>query len=96
MAKKKQSLDAKLGSWTDQANLTRTQPSITDPGADPGAAAPPAEVKREEYSMERSLMERIADAAARHDMTQNELVGYLLTWSLDQLDTGAHTIASEE
>ncbi len=25
MAKKKQALDAKLGSWTDQAGLSRTQ-----------------------------------------------------------------------
>ena len=91
MAQKKQALDTKLGSWTDQANLTRTPP----PTADPRLTAQPAATGREAYRMERSLIDRIADTAEHYGMTRNELVGYLLTWSLDQLDTGAHTIPPE-
>ncbi|MDH3600453.1 MAG: hypothetical protein OEU26_12530 [Candidatus Tectomicrobia bacterium] len=91
MAQKKQALDTKLGSWTDQANLTRTPTS----GAEPRPTTPPAKAKREAYPVERSLMERLADTAEHYGMTRHELLGYLLTWSLDQLDTGAHTIPPE-
>ena len=78
MAKKTSKLDAKLGSWTDQVNLSR-------------AVTP--EPARESYEMQRSLMDRVADAAKQNDQTEQELIGYLLTWALDQVESGQHKIA---
>ncbi|MGQ4810249.1 hypothetical protein NKDENANG_03700 [Candidatus Entotheonellaceae bacterium PAL068K] len=91
MAKKKQALDSRLGSWTDQARLTRTQPLAPEPAP----LQQPAMARRQEYRVARSLMDRIAETAKTHSMTRNELVGYLLTWSLDQIDAGAHDLPSE-
>ena len=77
MAKKKD-LDAKLGSWADQASLSRSE-----------TAAMP---HRETHLLELSLMERIGRLSAQHDVTPQQLIGYLLTWSLDQVETGAHML----
>ncbi|MGB1251571.1 MAG: hypothetical protein ACPG8W_13220 [Candidatus Promineifilaceae bacterium] len=76
MAKKTNKLDAKLGSWADQANLSRISPTS----------------KRETYSIERSLIERISHVSAENNLTPKQLVGQLLTWSLDQVETGKHTL----
>lgn len=84
MAKKLQTLENKLGSWTEQASLTRNEPTTDD-----GDPAPPM---RATYPVARSLMVRIADTAARHGMSQHELVGYLLTWALDQVESEAHRL----
>ena len=92
MATKKQAFEAKLGSWTDQASLTRThQPSASAPDADaePLAASP---ASRESYEVTHSLIDRIASTADAHGITRNEVVGHLLTWALDQLDAGHHTL----
>ena len=88
MANKKQALDGKLGSWTDQAGLTRN----AQPAPDPAPKTPPGQATRETYVVARSLIDRITETATTHDMTQNELVGYLLTWALDQVETGQHAI----
>lgn len=81
MAKKRQTMEQKLGRWTDQANLTRES-----------TAAPQSEANREEYAVARSLMTRLTEVAAAHHMGQNELIGYLLSWSLDEVERGAHRI----
>lgn len=88
--KKKRSLESKLGSWKDQASLSRTAPQSAIPQTEkPASASKPASpATRENYLVSRSLIERLADAAQKHNMKQNEVVGYLLTWSLDQLDAG--------
>lgn len=91
MAKKLQSLENKLGSWTDQAALTRTAPQpVTEPTAvaAPPTAEPVANM-RQTYPVARSLLDRIAITAAQHGLRENEVVGYLLTWALDQVDQGA-------
>lgn len=88
MANKKQDLEVKLGSWTDQASLTRNP----QPVPESAPKAPPGRATRETYVVTRSLMDRIADTATKYGMTQNELVGYLLTWALDQVDAGLHDI----
>ena len=77
MAKKK-GLDAKLGSWADQASFSR---SHSNP-------AP----QRETHLLERSLIERIGLLASAHNVTPQQLIGHLLTWSLDQVESGKHTI----
>ncbi len=88
MAKKQQSMENKLGSWAEQANLTRSQSTVEK--KTPTAAANPQ--ARQTYPVARSLLERIDKVATAHAMTQNELVGYLLTWSLDQVESGNHQI----
>lgn len=77
MAKKKD-LDAKLGSWADQASLSRSQ-----------ASAMP---HRETHLLELSLMERIGRLSTQHSVTPQQLIGHLLTWSLDQVETGNHSL----
>jgi hypothetical protein len=87
MARRKKNLVSKLGSWTEQANLSRTAPLPATTEAPVGAEAA-SQAKREEYLVSRSLIERIADTAKKHGMQQNQVVGYLLTWALDQVDAG--------
>ena len=83
MATKKQALDAKLGNWTDQASLTRTH----QPAGDAASS-----VTRETYEVTHSLIDRIANTADVYGMTRNEVIGHLLTWALDQVDAGHHTL----
>ncbi len=87
MAKKK-NLDAKLGSWADQATLSRSQKSA---GSQP-AATP----HRETHLLERSLIERIGLLAGQHNVTPQQLIGHLLTWSLDQVETGNYKLKLSE
>jgi len=87
MAKKLQNLESKLGSWTDQASLTRTQPVTPSPTGPP--ITPPA---RSSYPVARSLLDRIAVVAEQQGLSQNEVVGHLLTWALDQVENGAYQL----
>ena len=89
MAKKLKTLENKLGSWTDQAALTRVQ--AEEPTLPPPEPAPPS---RTTYPVARSLLDRIAAVAAQHGLSQQEVVGHLLTWALDQVETGAYRLAS--
>ncbi len=87
MARRKKNMASKLGSWTEQANLSRTAPQAVTTGA-PATSRTASQPKREEYLVSRSLIERIADTAKKHQMQQNQVIGYLLTWALDQVDAG--------
>lgn len=87
MAKKLQNLESKLGSWTDQANLTRTQTVAAAP-----STAPSPTSSRASYPVARSLLDRIAAVAAQQGLSQNEVVGHLLTWALDQVENGAYQL----
>lgn len=91
MARKKKSLGSKLGSWTDQATYTD---AIKEPTKAPSARAKKAKATSENYLVSYSLIDRLADAAQQHGMQQNEVMGYLLTWALDQLDAGKVTLPS--
>ncbi|MEM7537137.1 MAG: hypothetical protein AAF639_33495 [Chloroflexota bacterium] len=82
MAKKQKSFESKLGSWKDQASLTRSQ--STDESDTKSA-------NRTEYVVARSLMTRITEAAQKNGMSESEVVGHLLTWALDQVDAGVHS-----
>lgn len=86
MATKKQQLDAKLGSWTDQASLTRTQPEeiIAGVAPQPEESAP----VRAAYTVDRGLLDRIDEAAQKGALNRSQVVGHLLTWALDQMDAG--------
>lgn len=79
MSGKQQSLENKLGSWTDQANFTRAaQESAVDA----------TKVKRKRYNVNRSLMDRVAILAEAHEMSEQAVIGRLLTWALDQAENG--------
>ena len=90
MATKKQQLDAKLGSWTDQANLTRAQ--TEPPLAETSPSSGPATPVRTAYPVERGLVDRIHEAAERSALSRNQVVGHLLTWALDQVESGAYQL----
>ncbi len=92
MATKKQVLESRLGSWTDQAHLTRAYQPDADTSSPDTDTAP---ANRESYAVQRSLIDRIADTAQAHGMTHHEVIGYLLTWALDQVDAGYHTLPVE-
>lgn len=93
MAKKLQNLENKLGSWTDQATLTRTQPAATAPTPVAAPDTAPATPGRASYPVARSLLDRIATVAEQQGMSQNEVVGHLLTWALDQVESGAYQLS---
>lgn len=104
MATKKEQLEAKLGSWTDQASLTRGHAAAPAPetaqtaaqssvqSAAQGAATPIPDSPpvRSVYTTERGLLDRINALAAANGLSQNEAIGHLLTWALDQADSGAY------
>lgn len=90
MATKKEQLDAKLGSWTDQASLTRHQPAESAALPQPAEENPPV---RATYSTERGLLDRVNEFAAENSLSQNEVIGRLLTWALDQADAGTYRVA---
>lgn len=92
MAKKLQNLESKLGSWTEQANLTRTQPTSSTLITTDAPTAPPPPPNRASYPVARSLLDRIAAVAEQQGISQNEVVGHLLTWALDQVESGAYQL----
>ena len=103
MTKKQKNLESKLGSWADQANLSRNQspsseaksPASSAPArkaAAPTTNTPTTNTTRATYPVAHSLMDRITNTADTHDMSPNEVVGHLLTWALDQVDAGTHQL----
>ncbi len=101
MATKKQQLDAKLGSWTDQASLTRGHAAPSAQDAAQSAALSPAAQEtvtptpdsppvRSVYATERGLLDRITEFAATGGLTPNQAIGRLLTWALDRADSGEY------
>lgn len=101
MATKKEQLDAKLGSWTDQASLTRGDAAALPQEAAQGTtqktshatadATPKPPPVRSIYTTERGLLDRVNELAAANGLTPNEAIGRLLTWALDQADSGVYT-----
>lgn len=107
MATKKEQLDAKLGSWTDQASLTRSHAAPpTEDAAQTAVLGTAAQEKvtptpdsppvRSVYASERGLLDRIDEFAATRGLTPNEAIGRLLTWALDQADKGSFLVADRD
>lgn len=89
MTKRKRDLSAKLGREPDQA-----------PGWKEQIIAPATKQRLESYTRKTylvtpALIERVRDTAEREQVGQNELLRYLLTWALDQLDQGSHELPIE-
>ena len=89
MARKKKSLGSKLGGWADQAALTSNVNKSAKPVPSPTQKS---KATRENYLVSYSLIDRLTDAAQQHGMQQNEVMGHLLTWALDQLEAGKVTL----
>lgn len=90
MTRRKSNLAAKLGGDT-------TQPI---PGWKQQIAPAVIPDKKETYTRKTylvtpELIERVKVTAEREQVGQNELLRYLLTWALDQLDDGHHQLPIE-
>ena len=70
--------------WQDQLGPGRPP---TGPEKEPVHAG---SLRRKTYLITDELGERVRTLADSEHVGQNELVRYLLTWSLDQIDSGAH------
>ena len=47
-----------------------------------------SELSKDEYIVTDSLMTRISETAAKNGISKHQLVGYLLSWALHQVDNG--------
>ena len=93
MAKKKATLDQKLDagmqSWETQVNQSvRASPKEPEPEPD----EPSEKLHRKTFLVTPALIDRINRVSKQHSVGQNELVRYLLEWSLDQVESDAHKI----
>lgn len=93
MAKKKAALDQKLDagmqSWETQiAQSVRATPKAPEP--EPESIG--EKLQRKTFLVTPALIARINRVSKQQSVGQNELVRYLLEWSLDQVESGAHTI----
>lgn len=93
MNKRQRDLAAKLGNeaapapgWKEQINPT--------PAPEPEPSK--LEYIRKTYLVTPELIERVKQTADREKVGQNELLRYLLTWALDELDEGNHHLPLEE
>jgi hypothetical protein len=93
MAKKKATLDQKLDpgmqSWETQVSQSvRASPKAPEPEPDD----PGDKLQRKTFLVTPVLINRINRLSKQQSVGQNELVRYLLEWSLDQVESGAHKI----
>lgn len=90
MTKRRRDLAAKLETDTDAP-----PPGWKDQIA-PTPPPPKKETyKRKTYLVTPELVKRVKETAKREQVGQNELLRYLLTWALDELDAGRHEIPIE-
>ncbi len=87
MTKRKSDLAAKLGTETPPPGWKEQIRSKT--------LAADTIYSRKTYLVTPELIERVKNTADREQVGQNELLRYLLTWALDQLDAGHHQLPLE-
>ncbi len=93
MAKKKMNLDQKLEagmqSWeTQAAQSVKASPPESEPAPEDASD----KLQRKTFLVNQALIDRINRASKTHSVGQNELVRYLLDWSLDQIEAGTHKV----
>jgi hypothetical protein len=93
MPKKKVSLDQKLDpgmqSWETQVSQSvKAAPKAPEPDPD----EPADKLQRKTFLVTPVLIDRINRLSKQQSVGQNELVRYLLEWSLDQVESGVHKI----
>src|SRR5690348_6048578 len=95
MPKKKAALDQKLDagmqSWETQiAQSVRAVLKPPEPQPEPESAT--EKLQRKTFLVTPALIARINRISKQQSVGQNELVRYLLEWSLEQVESGAHAI----
>ena len=98
MAKRAKDLSEKLAGeqkptagWLDQVGGGQPEPD-DEPEKDSARAGV---YKRKTFLITDEIEERIRALADREHVGQNELVRYLLTWSLSQIESGKHRLPAE-
>ena len=94
MAKRKNQLAEKLGE--DQPQGWRDQVRVTDqPTAPQADSSGEGQYKRKTYLITPALEGRIEALAESERVGQDELVRYLLTFALDKIKNGEHTLPTQ-
>ena len=96
MAKRAKNLSEKLAGetkpasgWLDQVGVVQPEPPTEKESARAGV------YKRKTFLITDEIEERVRMLADREHVGQNELVRYLLTWSLSQIESGKHRLPAE-
>ena len=95
MPKKKLQLDQKLDpgmqSWEAQAGQSLGV-GPQKPERESEEKDSSEKLQRKTFLVTQALIDRINRMAATHSVGQNEMVRYLLDWSLEQVESGQHTL----
>jgi len=91
MSRRKRDLTAKLGQENSPAPGWKEQITPTPPPPD----SKPTYI-RKTYLVTQTLINRVKETADRERVGQNELLRYLLTWALDELEAGNHQLPIEQ
>jgi hypothetical protein len=91
MSQKKSRLDQKLDGGMQSWEAQVTQ-SVRAAPQEPEVEEDTDKIKRKTFLVTQALIDRVNRIAQEHHVGQNELIRYLLTWSLDQIESGNHTI----
>jgi hypothetical protein len=75
--------------WLDQVGIVPPEPPAEKESARAGV------YKRKTFLITDEIEERVRLLADREHVGQNELVRYLLTWSLSQIENGKHRLPAE-
>ena len=96
MAKRAKDLSEKLAGepkpasgWLDQVGAVQPEPAGAHDSTRAGV------YKRKTFLNTDEIEERVRLLAEREHVGQNELVRYLLTWSLGQIESGKHRLPAE-
>jgi hypothetical protein len=76
--------------WLDQVGIGQPEPDATEKDS-----ARAGVYKRKTFLITDEIEERVRLLADREHVGQNELVRYLLTWSLSQIESGKHRLPAE-
>ena len=72
--------------WQDQLNTSRPPTEVAKEAAHSGS------YRRKTYLINDAIDDRVRLLAEREHVGQNELVRYLLSWALDQIESGVHKL----
>ncbi len=90
MPKRKNAISHKLDAETAPPAGWRDQVIAT-----PAAPEKEAKLQRKTYLLTPALIDRIGAVAGREQVGVNELVRYLLSYALDQVETGQHSLPAQ-
>jgi hypothetical protein len=80
-----------MRSWEDQVVQSR-QATAPPQAPEPEPEEPSDKLQRKTFLITPTLIDRINRVAKTNSVGQNELVRYLLDWSLEQVELGTHPL----